>query len=87
MTPVFILILGPGRADLTLQALADASPAFFDSGYQEFDLDPPEPFGITLGRYGDGGTGMFSFSPLPKRTSREASASNDMTCRVIYLII
>lgn len=61
MTPCFLfLILGPGRADLTLQALADASPAFFDSGYQEFDLDPPEPFGITLGSYGDGGAGMCS---------------------------
>ena len=48
---------GPGTADLTLQSIDAAAPAFFNSGYQEFNLDPPEPFGITMGDYDNGGTG------------------------------
>ncbi|KAL9072681.1 MAG: hypothetical protein Q9161_003389 [Pseudevernia consocians] len=45
-----------GTADVTLQPIGSASPAFFNSGYQEFNLDPPEPFGITMGDYDNGGT-------------------------------
>lgn len=47
---------GAGTADLTLQAIGSASPAFFNGGYQEFNLDPPEPFGVTMGDYDHGGT-------------------------------
>lgn len=55
-------LAGAGTADLTLQSIDSASPAFFNSGYQEFNLDPPEPFGITMGDYDNGGTGKSNMS-------------------------
>ena len=65
------IFAGAGTADLTLQSIASASPAFFNSGYQEFDLDPPEPFGISMGDYDHGGTGTFhSIHLLTNLTAR-----------------
>ena len=48
-------MIGAGTADLTLQSIDHASLAFFDSGYQEFNLNPPEPFGVVMGQDDNGG--------------------------------
>ncbi|KAL9131217.1 MAG: hypothetical protein Q9175_006825 [Cornicularia normoerica] len=56
---------GAGTADLTLQSIDSASPAFFNSGYQQFNLDPPEPFGITMADYDNGGTGWNFVTTAP----------------------
>ena len=50
-------MIGAGTVDLTLQSIDDASLAFFDSGYQEFNLNPPdpEPFGVVMGQDYNGG--------------------------------
>ncbi|KAF6220055.1 hypothetical protein HO133_003880 [Letharia lupina] len=56
---------GAGTADLTLQSIDFASPAFFNSGYQEFNLDPPGPFGIIMSDYDNGGTGWNFVTTAP----------------------
>ncbi|KAM0797569.1 hypothetical protein BDR22DRAFT_892200 [Usnea florida] len=48
------LATGTGTADLTLRSFDDASLAFADSGYQEFNLDPTESFGVVMGQDDDG---------------------------------
>lgn len=53
---------GAGTADLTLLSIDDASLAFFDSGYQEFNLNPPEPFGVVMGQ-DDNGWNLVSTAP------------------------